>query len=244
MHNTQVALVRETLSIPVEDGTTMDGYLVRPEAPGPHPGLLVIQEIFGVNSHIRDVTERWAAQGYVALAPDIFHRPHVAGPGYQGSYEDIPASVAVAMKTRPEELAADLKGAYARLCAHPAVRADRVGVLGFCMGGTLAYRANALLPLQAAVAYYGGGIGPELLEQAGNLHGPILFFWAGKDLYIPLENRRAVADALRRHGKPFVDVEFSNQNHGFFCDARSDHDADAAAQSFALATAFLRSHLG
>src|SRR5690349_19582664 len=95
----------ETLRIPVADGTTMNGYLARPAAPGPHPALLVFQEIFGVNEHIRDVARRFAAEGYVALAPDLFHR---FAPGYEGSYDDVPASMAVAGKLVPEGVIADI----------------------------------------------------------------------------------------------------------------------------------------
>src|SRR5262245_40235227 len=102
----------EEVHIGVSDGTTLGGYLALPKGAGPSPVLLVLQEIFGVNPHIREVTERLAGQGYVALAPDLFHR---ITPGYQGSYDDIGASIEVATKVTPTDLEADLRAAGAYL---------------------------------------------------------------------------------------------------------------------------------
>lgn len=230
----------EEIRVEVADGTTLGGYLALPQGAGPHPGLLVFQEIFGVNPHIRDVTERLARQGYAALAPDLFHR---VTPGYQGSYEDIGASIAVATKVTPVDMEADLHAAAKFMGAHAAVRKDGLGAIGFCLGGFVAFLANAVLPLKAAVSYYGGRIAPALVPLAERLSGPTLFFWAEKDGFIPLEQHRSVTDALRQHGKPFVDVEFGGVDHGFFCDARSNYEPKAAAQSWALTLAFLKDHL-
>lgn len=231
------------VEIPVPGvATPMGAYLAHPEGPGPHPALLVLQEIFGVNAHIRDVTERFAREGYVALAPALFHRIPGAGSGYQGSYEDIPGSIAVAMKLDPEGLGADLRAAHGFLAAHPTVRSTHIGALGFCLGGRLAFVANATLPLAAAVSYY-GVVPAELLGLAQRQSGPVLFYWAGKDGFISTEQHRAVADAMRKAQKPFVDVEFSDVDHGFYCDARANYDRAAATQSHALTTAFLRTFL-
>jgi carboxymethylenebutenolidase len=234
----QTEITTERVQVDVSDGTKMDAYLARPSGRGRNPGLLVFQEIFGVNAHIRDIAERFARQGYAALAPDLFHR---TAPGYDGKYEDPNASIAVAMKYGPEQSHADIKAAYELLRDMSHVEGDRIAAVGFCMGGRLAFTADALLPLRAAVSFY-GAIGDKL-ELAKQLSGPILFFWAGKDHYIPVEQHRAVSDELRRLGKPFINVEFSACDHGFFCDARSNYDANAAAQSWPLTLAFLRSHV-
>jgi carboxymethylenebutenolidase len=234
-------ITTETVQIPVADGTTMAGYLARPTTPGPHPGLLVFQEIFGVNEHVRDVTRRFAAEGYVALAPDLFHR---FAPNYQGSYDDIPASIATAGKLVPEGLVKDFAATAAALDAHPAVAKGRLGAIGYCMGGGMAFGANATLPLRAAVSYYGTPP-PEMQEKlAATLHGPMLFVWGSNDAYISLERRREVIDIVRKAGKRFVDAEFGGGNHGFFCDARSDYDAVLAKQAWALTLSFLAAHLG
>lgn len=230
----------ERVQIEVSDGTTMEAYVARPSAAGPHPGIVLLQEIFGVNSHIRDVAGRLAREGYVVLAPDLFHR-HTAG--YEAGYEDIQASISVAMTYTAVQSEADVRAACAAVTKLDGVVSDRIAAIGFCMGGRLAFVANAVAPLRAAVSYYGGGIGNDKLHLTGSLAGPILFYWAGKDPYIPVEQRRAVADALAKAEKPFVDVLFSQQSHGFFCDARSDYDAAAAAQSWELTRAFLAHHL-
>jgi carboxymethylenebutenolidase len=234
-----MTITQEHVSFPVDDGTTMGGHLVRPAGGSARPALLLLQEIFGVNEHIRDLAERLAREGYVVLAPDLFHRKEA---GYLGSYEDIPASIAVAMKYGPADSEADLRAAHAFLEAHPSVRAERVGAIGFCMGGRLAFVANAVLPLRAAVSFY-GNIAPDKLAHAPAQRGPLLLVWAGNDAHIPLENRRATGDALREHRKDFVEVEVSGKNHGFFCDARSDYDATAAAIVWPLTLAFLTAHL-
>jgi carboxymethylenebutenolidase len=233
-------IVTERVRVEVSDGTAMDAYVARPSGGGPYPGLLVLQEIFGVNAHIRDVAERLAREGYVTLAPDLFHRQF---PNYDETYEDIPASVALAMRYTGDQAEADLKAAYERLRGIEGVQADRIGALGFCMGGRLAFVANAVAPLRAAVSFYGGGIATDKLHLAERLSGPMLFFWAGKDTYIPIEQHRSLTDTLAKLEKPFVSVEMSSVNHGFFCDARSDYDAAASAQAWPLTLAFLRCHL-
>ncbi|MEO5725670.1 MAG: dienelactone hydrolase family protein, partial [Byssovorax sp.] len=185
------AIETEDLRIPVADGTTMDGYLARPVGSGPHPALLVFQEIFGVNEHIRDIVRRFAAEGYVALAPDLFHR---FAPRYEGSYDDIPASIALSGKLVPEGLIADILASGAALDAHAAVARGRIAAVGYCMGGGMAFAANAVLPLRAAVSYYGTPPAEKQESLAAALHGPTLFVWAGADPYIALERRRAVVD--------------------------------------------------
>ena len=237
---TEPQIRTSTITIPVADGTTMGGYLAVPAAPGPHAAIFVIQEIFGVNAHVRDVTERFARAGYVALAPEIFHR---FAPGYQGTYDDIPASIALTAKLTPDGVTADLAATHAWLAARDDVRPGRIAAIGYCMGGRLAFVANAALPLAASVSYYGGGI-TNNLDLAGRLHGPQLLVWAGNDPYIPAADRDRVHAAVRDAGKRYVNIEFSGVNHGFYCDARSDYDAGAARQAWALTLAFLEQSLG
>jgi carboxymethylenebutenolidase len=233
-------ITNERVRIEVGDGTAMEGYVARPAGAGPWPGVLVLQEIFGVNTHIRSVADRIAREGYVALAPDLFHR---AAPGFDGSYDRIEECIAVAMKYTGEQSEADLRASAAHLGGLAGVEGDRLAAIGFCMGGRLAFAANAFTRLRAAVSFYGGGIHPDKIQLAAQLSGPTLFFWAGKDHYIPVEQHRAVTDELRKQGKSFVSVEVSDVNHGFFCEARSDYNENAAAQAWALTREFLRRHL-
>lgn len=232
-------ITTEWVSIEVADGTKMEVYVARPAGDGPHPGLLVLQEIFGVNAHIRDIAERFAREGYVALAPDLFHR---FAPRHEGTYDDVPASIALTAHLTPEGAMADLRAAFTHLQAARATSGQKIGAIGYCMGGRLSFVANAILPLAAAVSYYGGGT-QQHLDLTSMLSGPMLFFWAGKDGYIPVDAHRTIVDSLRNAGKPFVDAEFSQVDHGFFCDARGNHNAAASAQAWALTVAFLASHL-
>jgi carboxymethylenebutenolidase len=228
----------ERVEMHVSDGTTMSGYLCRPEGDAPRPGLLILQEIFGVNGHIRDVAERYAREGFVTLAPELFHRIQ---PDFVGSYDDIAASVKLAMAYNESDI--DLRAAAEFLSKHPAVIGDRLASLGFCMGGRLSFVANAVANLRCAVSFY-GSIAPDKLAHAERLSGPMMMIWAGKDAHISEDKARASVEAVRIAGKPYVNVEFSDQNHGFFCDARRDYDAGAASQAWALSLAFLRTHLG
>lgn len=235
----QVTCARITLNVP--DGTQMAAYTARPEGAGPYRGLLVLQEAFGVNHYIRDVAERFAIQGYVAVAPELFHR---TAPGFEGSYDDFGVAMPHVRATTVEGMTADLHAAYHWLHKEPGVDGDRIASVGFCMGGRASFLADAVLPLQAAISFYGGGIAPGLLDRAPHLRGPLLMFWGGEDEHIPVAQRRAVADALDQHSKPFTYVEFSEAGHGFFCNERPSFEPRAAAQAWALTLAFLDAHLG
>jgi carboxymethylenebutenolidase len=235
----QTGVVTEKVELKVPGASPMLAYVARPSAAGPHPGLLVFQEAFGVNSHIRDVTERFAAQGYVAIAPELFHR--TAPPGFEGSYSDFPAIAPHYQAVTAEAAEADIHATYEWLRANSHVRPDAISSVGFCMGGRISYLANSVVPLRSAVSFYGGGIAPGLLDRAAKMHGPILFFWGGLDKHITPEFRRSVVDALAAHHKPCVNVEFSNADHAFFCDQRPAYQAEAAKQSWALTLEFLLS---
>ena len=236
----------EQITLPVGDGTTMPAYVARPTGNGSGRGLLVLQEAFGVNAHIRDVTERFAREGYTAIAPALFHR---TDPDFEGSYTEFGAAMPHMQALTEEGLGADARAAFEWLISPDGGRAHVVGSVGYCLGGRVSFLADALLPLRASVSYYGGGIapserGPGLLQHAGNLHAPILLFWGGQDGHIGPEQRRAVEDALRAADKPYAEVTFSQAGHGFFCDVRDAYEPNAARQSWALTLAFFDSHLG
>jgi carboxymethylenebutenolidase len=109
------------------------------------------------------------------------------------------------------------------------------------MGGRLSFLANSIVPLHASASFYGGGIAPGLLDRAVRLHAPMLFFWGGLDKHIPPEQRNAVVQAVAAAGKTYVNVEFSDADHGFNCDERASYQPRASRQSWALLLEFLRS---
>jgi carboxymethylenebutenolidase len=219
-----------------EDGTDMQAYVVRPVSAGRKPGLILFQEAFGVNDHIRDVATRFAAQGFVVIAPELYHR---TGTHVEGSYDNFPALAPHFQALTIEGMAADASSAHTWLTSDPEVDDTRIAAIGYCMGGRAAFLANAELPLAASVSYYGGGIATQLLDRVSTLHGPQLLCWGGKDTHIPPEQTRAIDDALRATGKPYTTVTFGEADHGFFCDQRSAYHPDVAAEAWALTIAFL-----
>lgn len=223
------------VTLSVDDGTAMRAFVANP-AGRARGGILVFQEAYGVNAHIRDVATRFAKQGLLAIAPELYHR---TATGFEGVYDDFASVQPHFQKMTTEGLAADARAAYTWLAEVANADRDNIVASGYCMGGRVSFIANSELPLRAAVSYYGGGIAPALLDRVGRLHGPQLFFWGGKDTHIPPEVHRPIADAMRAAGKPFIDVEFSEAGHGFFCDARPAYNPKAAKESWALTLSFL-----
>ena len=233
-------LATQKVTLEVSDGTSMGAYTARPAEEGKFPGMLVFQEAFGVNAHIRDVTERIAREGYVAIAPELYHR---TAPGFEAGYTDI-ASVMPHMQAMKEESAVqDIRAAHDWLKSNARVAPGVVASIGFCMGGRMSFLACSTLPLRASISFYGGGIAPAYLPRAVTLSAPVLFFWGGLDKHIPSEQIRSLMDELKRIGKPHVNVEISDADHGFFCDARSSYNPVAAALAWTLSLKFLDVHL-
>jgi carboxymethylenebutenolidase len=229
------------VTLRVSDGTTMRAWVARPKGAGAPPGLLVFQEAYGVNAHIRDITERYAREGYLAIAPELFHR---TGAGFEGRYDDFASARAHLAALNDTNMEADERAAYDWLQQNGGAGAA-ISAVGYCMGGRAAFLAALNLPLARAISYYGGGIAPSatnpgLLGRAHELRAPMLFFWGGRDKHITPDMIRAVTDALRAAGKSFTNVEISDADHGFFCDARPSYSATAAAQAWPLTLAFLR----
>jgi carboxymethylenebutenolidase len=221
----------ELVTVKVSDGTSMRLYVARPSGPAPKRGLLVMQEAFGVNSHIRDVTERFAREGFLAVAPELFHR---TAPGFEGRYDDFGSAMAHLKELKDPSLEADFQAAYDWLRANGIGGNSPIAAVCFCMGGRAAFLAALTLPLECAVSFYGGGIAPNpmnpgLLNRVNQLKAPVLLFWGGRDQHITSDQTRTVAEALRAAGKNFVNVEFSDADHGFFCDARPSYNPTAAA---------------
>lgn len=231
-------LSTEKITLRVSDGSSMDAYVARPDDSSSHPGIIVLQEAFGVNSHIRSMCDRFAAEGYIAIAPELFHR---TAPGFEGSYTDFAAVMPHMQRMTNEGAVADLHAAFDWLQSQKNLQRDHIFSVGYCMGGRMSFLANATLPLRAAASFYGGGIAPGLLDRASQLHGPMLFCWGGLDKHIPPEQRQAVIDALRGAGKTYINVEFSDADHGFNCDEPASYQPRAARQSWALLLEFLRS---
>jgi carboxymethylenebutenolidase len=234
-------LKTEYTTLVVDDGTSMRGYVARPSSSAASRGLIVCQEAFGVNAHIREVTERFARQGFLAMAPELFHR---TAPGFEGRYDDFPSVMGHMRALTDDGMAADLRAAYAWLTANGGSADFPVAAAGFCMGGRAAILTALTVPVACAVSFYGGGIAPNpnnpgLLNRIGELRAPVLLFWGGRDKHIGPDQIRAVTEALRNAAKNYTNVEISDADHGFFCDARPSYNPVAASHAWPLVVAFL-----
>jgi carboxymethylenebutenolidase len=233
----------EYINLSVSDGTSMRAYVARPVGQ-PKAALLVFQEAFGVNAHIRDVTERFAQEGYLSISPELFHR---TAPGLEAGYTNFAEVMPHMQALTDASLAADIQAAYQWL-KNGEAKDLPVGSTGYCLGGRTSIQAALTVPVQCAVSYYGGGIAPggmfpSLSDRLKNLNAPTLFFWGGLDAHIGMDAVHAVESALTEAKKNFVNVVFSQADHGFFCDARASYNAVAAREAWALTLEFFNVHL-
>ncbi|HEY8122000.1 MAG TPA: dienelactone hydrolase family protein [Myxococcota bacterium] len=238
----------ERVRIPVGGGGTMGGYLVRPADSAPRPGVIVYMEIFGVNAHIRDVTERVAREGYVALAPDFFHRTH---PGIELGYDE--AGMGTGMKglmaLDADQMIADARAAAAFLREQPNMT-GKLGAMGFCIGGHMTYLSACEVDVAAAASFYGGGIaapkGPggkaSTLGRTPKINGKLLCLMGGKDALIPAAQVDAMRSALKDAGTRHEVIVY-DADHGFFCNERGTYHKPSADDAWTRVKALFASEL-
>jgi carboxymethylenebutenolidase len=216
------------------NGGTARGYLATPESGG-GPGVVVIQEWWGLVPHIRDVADRFAAAGFVALAPDLYHGDVARSPDEAGK---------LMMALNISRTEKDLRGAIQYLLSHEATEGDRVGTVGFCMGGALSlYAASKNERVGACVVFY--GIHPKVEPDLDNLRAPVLGLFAEKDESVPPDAVRELEAKLREHGKRVEVHIYPGTDHAFFNDTRPEvYDPEAAADAWRRTLEFFREHLG
>jgi carboxymethylenebutenolidase len=232
-------------------GQRMGGYLARPDNGKVHPAVIVWMEIFGVNSHIRDVTERVAREGYVALAPDFFHR---TAPGLELGYgeKDMQAGIGYLMKLDADEMIADARAALAYLRGRRDVAGERIGCMGFCIGGHMTFLTACETDVRAAASYYGGGIAApqamggkaSLLSRAARIRGRINCYFGAKDAMIPGDQIEAIRKALRGAGVRHEVHVYPDADHGFHCDQRASYHAASARDAWQKTLQLFREELG
>jgi carboxymethylenebutenolidase len=215
----------EKVQIPVKGAEKpMPGYLAVPEGAGPFPAVIVIEEIFGVNAHIRDVTERVAREGYVAIAPHIHYR---AAYDLELPYneEGMKRGMALIPHLSVDGMSADLAGTLAFLRARKDVKGDKIGIMGFCIGGHVAYFAAATTDVKAAASFYGGGVatfspggGPPTVTKTAGIRGRILCLFGGADPMIPKEQVDTIRSELEKHHIRHEIVVYPEATHAFFRD--------------------------
>jgi len=221
----------EFVNLTAEDGHKLAAYRAAPPGPA-RGGLVIVQEIFGVNSHIRRVCDGFAADGYVALAPAIFDRvERDVAIGYRP--EDIERGRALRSQVDLSDMIKDLRAAVGAL----GITDTRVGVVGYCLGGTLAWLAATRIDgVRCAVGYYGGGIGDAAAERP---RCPVLLHFGETDQSIPPEHHARIVAA-----HPTQPMHLYPAGHGFNCDERASYDEPSAILARRRTLDFLAAHLG
>lgn len=216
------------------NGGTTQGYLAAPGT-GKGPGVIVIQEWWGLVPHIKGIADRFAAEGFVALAPDLYHGATAQSPDEAGK---------LMMALNIDETEKDLRGAINYLLNHDSVARERVGTVGFCMGGALSLYAAAKNPqVGACVVFYGGH--PHVKPELENLQAPVLGLYAGKDTFVTPAAVRELEAKLKDLGKQAEIRIYEEADHAFFNDARPEvYDPQAAEDAWQRTIQFFRQHLG
>ncbi|MGK4008086.1 dienelactone hydrolase family protein [Sorangium sp. So ce1036] len=222
----------EKVSFPAKNGSPATGEIVLPKQDGPSPAVVLIQEWWGLNDHIRSLLDRLGAAGFVALAPDLYHGKTTRDAGEAGRL----------MNELDKQRALDeIAGAVSFLAAHPRSN-GKVGVMGFCMGGALSFAAAAAIPeLKAAVPFYGV---PSPAPDTSRVKAPILAHFAARDAWATPAAAEAIRKELTARGQS-MELHVYDADHAFVNDTRPEvHHPDAARLAWERSLEFLRQHLG
>lgn len=219
------------------EGVTVRAYMVQPQAKGPRPALIVVQEWWGLNDHMKDVARRYAREGYLAIAPDLYSRlgnKITADPNEAGKLMNT---------LKQEDGLKDLNATVKYLKTVPGVDAAKIGVTGFCMGGSYALMLPCVnREIKAAVPFYGQVPSPDTPLQ--NLACPVLYIYGEDDGWITKADVQRLAAALKKHNKPGEIKTYPGASHAFFNDTRKDVYKPAEAKdAWTRALAFFKQHL-
>ncbi|MET1080169.1 MAG: dienelactone hydrolase family protein [Pseudomonas sp.] len=232
-----MSITSQWIEIDSQDGR-FGAYLALPHT-GKGPGIVLLQEIFGVNAHIRSVAEQYAADGYVVLVPDLFWR---SGARIELDYDQAGWQRAVELMnaTPVDQAVADIALTVSALKSHPALD-GKLASLGFCFGGLLAYHSAVQGLVDAAVCYYGGGIQHQL-QRADAITVPVLMHFGEQDSHIPMDAVAGIRAAFAQRGA--VDIRsYPDAEHGFNCSHRSSYHQRRAAEAHGHSLVFLSGKL-
>ncbi len=230
----------KTEAVVIKNGElNIDSYLAMPEAEGVFPGVVIIQEIFGVNDHIRDVTRRFAQEGYVAIAPAIYQR---LAPGFETGYtaEAIDIGRQYKSQTQADQLLSDIQATIDYLYTLSQVKKTGVGTIGFCFGGHVVYLVSTLPEIKVTASFYGAGIanwkpgeeGKATVEITPDIKGKLYAFFGTEDASIPQEQVNTIEKALKDNNIPHQIFRYKGADHGFLCDQRGSYNAEAARDAW------------
>jgi len=220
-------------------GGSFNAWLAQPDSV-PAPAIVVLQEIFGVNAHIRSICDRYAEEGYIAIAPDIFWRVQ---PGVELAYDEagIRDGRALATQCNIDLAIGDIATTLDYVRAMPS-STGKAAVIGFCFGGRLAFLTAARATPDVAISYYGGGIEHHAAE-AASIRGPIMLHWGAEDTAIPASSRETVRTALAAHDHAEFYV-YAGAAHGFNCDRRASFHPFAASLAHSRSLGLMHSVIG
>lgn len=223
----------------VIEENSMPIYVAKPQGEGAYPCVIVLQEIFGVNHHIRDVADRVAAEGYIAIAPDLFYRE---GKRFECSYTEMDKAFEQAGKFNNDNFLTDIDALLSSIRKRGDLKNNLITTLGFCLGGQLSYLAACTKNITSAICFYGGKI-MTLLDKTSGIDCPIILFFGGKDPYIPTQDVEYIKTALEDNNKQAKIHIYDNADHGFFCNERGNYNEIAAKDSWEKTKSFLKTTL-
>ena len=234
-----MAIATETVNVRAAGGD-MPCHVARPAGPGRFPAVVVVMEAFGLNGNITTVADRVAGEGYVTAAPDLYHR--LGSPVVP--YGDVPKAIEHMKRLDDASVMADIGALIAMLKARPDVRADRIAIMGFFMGGTVSFKtaAHPAADITTAVSFYGGGSLADraLLER---IRVPVLAFFGETDTFIPLAQVTRLSATMGELGKSYESHVYPGAGHGFFCDERDSYQAEAAKDAWVRTRDWLAKYL-
>jgi carboxymethylenebutenolidase len=232
-----IDIATENITIPNGD-LDISAYLAFPTAEGTYPAILVVQEIFGVNDHIRDITRRIAREGYVAIAPAIYQR---IAPNFETGYtpKDIEIGREYKNRTTAEELESDIQATIDYLYRLSKVKKTGIGSIGFCFGGHVVYLTSILDDIKVTASFYGAGIttetpggGKPTITRTSQIKGTIYAFFGTLDASIPVAQVDEIESALAHYQIPHQVFRYEDADHGFFCDQRGSYNPSAASDAW------------
>lgn len=236
----------ETLKTPAGE---MPIHVARPKGTTDRlPAVIVVQEAFGLNENIRKIAERIAAAGYHVVAPNFYYREG----GTVVGYDRLPEAIGLLQRWTDDQIVADVKAVVAKLQNDQGVRADRIGITGFCMGGRASYLAACEVPeIRASVPFYGGAIAGDQfvpgatapVTKTAQIQAAVQCHFGEKDSYIPLTAVEEIRQALEREKKTAEVHVYAGAGHGFVCDERADYDEKSSLLAWQRMIGWFDKHL-
>ena len=234
----------------------MHTYVSQPDAPGRRPAVIVVQEIFGVSPHIQSIADRFASEGYFAVAPAMFHRYNTSeevrgtNPVFGYGDEDVPERNKARELVTDDGIVQDIDTTIEWLKKHPRVDADNIGIVGFCFGGRVVYLASSSCAgLKAGSMFYGGntmralGDGPSAFDRTSGIRIPIMGNFGEEDQNPSPDDVSKMEAELEKHSKIYDLKIYQGAGHGFYCDERDSYRSEAAEDAFARTLGWFQKHM-